>query len=106
MGLFDFMKSPNINEGVKICEETQGAVLLDVRNRDEYAAEHIPGSVNLPLSEIRSAEDRFPDVDTPLFVYCLSGARSSKAIAALGEIGYTKLANLGGIRAWHGEIEK
>ena len=105
MGLFDFMKSPDINEGVKICEETLGAVLLDVRDRDEYAAGHIPGSVNLPLSEIRSAEDRFPDVDTPLFVYCLSGARS-RAIAALGEMGYTKLANLGGIRAWHGEIEK
>ena len=67
MGLFDFMKSPDINEGVKICEETQDAVLLDVRDRDEYAAGHIPGSVNLPLSEIRSAEDRFPDVDTPLF---------------------------------------
>ncbi len=106
MGLFDFMKSPDINEGVKICEETQGAVRLDVRDRDEYAAERIPGSVNLPLSEIRSAEDRFPDTDTPLFVYCLSGARSSKAIAALGEMGYTKLDNLGGIRAWHGEIEK
>ena len=106
MGLFDFMKSPDINEGVKICEETQGAVLLDVRDPDEYAAGHIPGSVNLPLSQIRLAEDRFPDVDTPLFVYCLSGARSSKVIAALGENGYTKLANLGGIRAWHGEIEK
>ena len=106
MGLLDFMKSPDINEGVKICEETQGAVLLDVRDPDEYAAGHIPGSVNLPLSQIRLAEDRFPDVDTPLFVYCLSGARSSKAIAALGEMGYTKLTNLGGIRAWRGEIEK
>ena len=106
MGLFDFMKSPDINEGVKICEETQGAVLLDVRDRDEYAAGHIPGSVNLPLSQIKSAEDRFPDMDTPLFAYCLSGARSSKAITALGEMGYTKLANLGGIRAWRGEIEK
>ena len=106
MGLFDFMKSPDINEGVKTCSETPGAVLLDVRDRDEYAAGHIPGSVNLLLSEIRSAEDRFPDVDTPLFVYCLSGARSSRAIAALGELGYTKLTNLGGIRAWRGEIEK
>ena len=106
MGLFDFMKSPDINEGVKICEETQDAVLLDVRDPDEYAAGHIPGSVNLPLSQIKSAEDRFPDMDTPLFIYCLSGARSSRAIAALGEMGYTKLTNLGGIRAWRGEIEK
>ena len=106
MGLFDFMKSPDINEGVKTCAETQGAALLDVREPDEYAAGHIPGSVNLPLSEIRSAEDRFPDTDTPLFVYCLSGARSSKAIAALKEMGFMSMANLGGIRAWRGEIEK
>ena len=39
-------------------------------------------------------------------IYCLSGARSSRVIAALGEMGYAKLTNLGGIRAWHGEIEK
>ena len=106
MGLFDFMKTPDINEGFKTFAATQGAVLLDVRDRDEYAAGHIPSSVNLPLSEIRSAEDRFPDTDTPLFVYCLSGARSSKAVAVLGEMGYTNLTNLGGIRAWRGEIEK
>ena len=106
MGLFDFMRSPDINEGVKACAATQGAVLLDVRDRDEYAAGHIPGSVNLPLPAIAEAAKRIPDKSTPLFVYCLSGARSSKAIAALGEMGYTKLANLGGIRAWHGEIEK
>ena len=71
-----------------------------------FRSRHIPGGVNLPLSQIKSAEDRFPDMDTPLFVYCLSGARSSKVIAALGEMGYTKLTNLGGIRAWRGEIEK
>ena len=39
-------------------------------------------------------------------IYCLSGARSGKAIAALGEKGYTRLTNIGGIRAWRGEIEK
>ena len=55
MGLLDFMKSPDINEGVKTCAATPGAALLDVRNPDEYAAGHIPGSVNLPLSEIKSA---------------------------------------------------
>jgi len=109
MGLLDFMKSPDINEGFKTFAATPDAALLDVRDPDEYAARHIPGGVNLPLSQIKSAEDRFPGMDTPLFVYCLSGARSSKAIAALaalGEMGYTKLTNLGGIRAWRGEIEK
>ena len=106
MRLFDFTQKPDINEGVKTFAATPGAMLLDVRNPDEYAGGHIPGSVNLPLSEIRTAEDRIPDPDTPLFVYCLSGARSSRAIAELQSMGYTDLHNLGGISKWSGEIEK
>lgn len=106
MGLLDFMRSPDINEGVRICAATPGAVLLDVRNPDEYAAGHIPGSVNLPLPSIAEAALRVPDKSAPLFVYCLSGSRSSSAVSALKAMGYTKLNNIGGIRAWRGEIEK
>ena len=52
MGLLDLMKPRDIGEGVKTCKATAGAVLLDVRETDEYAAGHIPGSVNLPLPAI------------------------------------------------------
>ncbi len=106
MELLDFTHKPDINEGVGICAATAGAMLLDVRDPDEYALGHIPGSVNLPLSKIRTAEDRIPDPDTPLFVYCLSGARSSRAVAELQGMGYTNVRNLGGINKWSGEIEK
>lgn len=106
MGLFDFLKTSDINEGVKICAATPGAVLLDVRNTDEYAAGHIPNSINLPLSRIGEAGSLFPDKAAPLFVYCLSGSRSSSAVGALSAMGYTNLTNIGGIRAWRGEIEK
>ncbi|MBE6908928.1 MAG: rhodanese-like domain-containing protein [Ruminococcaceae bacterium] len=106
MGLLNFLKSPDINEGVEDFRATQGAVLLDVRNPDEYAAGHVPGSVNLPLPMIAEAAERVPDKSTPLFVYCLSGGRSSSAISALEAMGYTNLTNIGGIRAWRGEIEK
>lgn len=106
MGLFGFGDKSDINDGVKLCKETRGAVLLDVRDADEYAAGHIPGAVNLPLSDIRKAEDRFPDTDTPLFVYCLSGARSSRAVAALTEMGFAGPRNIGGIRGYDGELEK
>ncbi len=106
MGLLDNTRKPDINEGVRTCAATAGAMLLDVRNPDEYALGHIPGSVNLPLSEIRTAEDRIPEPDTPLFVYCLSGARSNRAVAELQDMGYTNLHNLGGISKWSGEIEK
>ena len=106
MGLFDFVKTRDINEGVKTCAETAGAMLLDVRNTDEYAAGHIPGSINLPFSVISEAERRIPDKATPLFVYCLAGTRSSRAISALKPMGYTNLHNIGGIRSWHGTLEK
>ena len=106
MSLLGFLKQPDINEGVEAFRATHGAVLLDVRNPDEYAAGHIPGSVNLPLPRIGEAQERFPDKSAPLFVYCLSGGRSSSAVSALEAMGYTNLTNLGGIRAWRGEIEK
>ena len=106
MGLFDFLKAPDINESVKNCAETAGALLLDVRNADEYASGHIPGSVNLPLPAISEAALHIPDKATPLFVYCLAGTRSSRAISALRAMGYTNLHNIGGIRAWRGEIER
>ena len=106
MGLFDMLKPRDIGEGVKTCMATAGAVLLDVREPDEYAAGHIPGSVNLPLSVIAAAPKRVPKKDTPLFVYCLSGNRSSSAVGALKSMGYTSVTNIGGIRGWHGEIER
>lgn len=106
MGVLDFLKSTDINEGVEGFRATPGAILLDVRNPDEYAAGHIPGSVNLPLPMIAEAPKHVPDKSTPLFVYCLSGGRSSSAVSALKTMGYSNLTNIGGIRAWRGEIEK
>ena len=44
MGFFDFLKGPDINQGVKEYSTTDGAVLLDVRTPDEYRQGHIPGS--------------------------------------------------------------
>ncbi|MDY5055898.1 MAG: rhodanese-like domain-containing protein, partial [Bullifex sp.] len=49
MGFFDFLKGPDINEGVKEYRETNGAVLIDVRTPEEYREGHIPESMNIPL---------------------------------------------------------
>ena len=104
MGLFN--RRPNMDEGVQMYRGTEGAVLVDVRDPDEYALGHVPGSVNLPLSAIRDAEDVLPDYDAPLFVYCLSGGRSAQAVAKLVEMGYTAVTNIGGISTYHGEVER
>ena len=44
--------------------------------------------------------------DTPLFVYCHSGARSSQAVRALTRMGYNNVKNIGGIAAYTGEVER
>ena len=106
MGFFDFFKGPDINEGVQQFKNTPGAVLLDVREPSEYAQGTIPGSRNLPLSQIGSVQSVVPDHATPLFVYCLSGGRSAQATSLLQRMGYTAITNIGGISAYRGEVKK
>lgn len=98
---------PNdINEGLLRFEATPGAVLLDVRTPQEYAEGHLPGSRNLPVEDIARAPALLPDLRTPLFVYCRSGARSSRAAAQLRQMDYQDVRNIGGITSYDGTLER
>lgn len=97
MGLFSFLKKPDINEGVQKFRETENAVLLDVRTKEEYAERKIDGSINLPLQEIEKITSVVPDKSTPIFLHCRSGKRSGKAQKILSSMGYTNAVNIGGI---------
>ena len=104
MGLLDFFKQPDLYDGLERCKAA-GGVLLDVREADEFAAGRIPGSVNLPLSEIETAETLLPDHETPIFAYCLRGTRSKQAAGALVRMGYRKVKSIGGITRYKGKLE-
>lgn len=106
MGIFGLFKVLDINEGVRTMKKTGGAVLLDVRTHDEYADAHIPGSLNIPLGELQTVEDRIPGKGTPFFVHCFSGGRSRQAVQYLKQLGYTDVTDLGGIRQYQGALEK
>lgn len=93
----------DINAGVEEYQKTPQAKLIDVREEDEYAAGHIPDSINIPLSKIESAQGEITDLDTPLFVYCRSGNRSGQAVAWLKQAGYSKVKNIGGIANYSGK---
>ena len=99
-------KKDDINQGLKVYKETEGAVLLDVRTPEEVADGRIPGSVNIPLQRLDDVEDAVENLDTPLFVYCQSGMRSRKAAVRLEQMGYTNVTDLGGIMAYRGELER
>lgn len=105
MALFDLLKEKDINQGVEEWKATTGAILLDVRSRDEYSEGHIPGSRNIPLNELAAAADGMAKKDTPVFVYCLSGGRSKRAVAFLKKIGYANVQNIGGINSYKGKME-
>lgn len=88
-------------------EASRAFVLLDVRDQDEYAAGHIPGSVNIPVREIADELDRLPeDMQTPVVVYCQSGIRARRACVLLDQVGYADLYELGGISVWPGVLER
>ena len=86
--------------------ETEGASLLDVRTEDEYRSGHIPGSINLPVQNIGKIKKVIPDKTSDIFVYCLSGVRSSQAVEALKREGYEKVTNIGGISRYKGELKR
>ena len=104
MGFFDFLHSPDIDQGIKEYRETNGSVLLDVRTPQEYRSCHIPGSKNIPLRELGRISTA-AGKDSPLFVYCRSGARSRQAVAQLQRMGYLHVKNIGGIAAYTGKVE-
>lgn len=93
----------NINKGLEEYRSTPGAILVDVRETDEFASGHIPGAVNAPLSTITNTT--LPK-DKPLLFYCLRGTRSKKAAGILKRMGYGNIKSIGGISEYKGEIIK
>lgn len=101
MGLLDFFKgAPSIEEGLEKMKEVPNAVLLDVRSEQEYQDGHLEGSINIPINKIAGINF---SKDTPLFVYCLSGARAGRAVAFLQKTGY-EAVNIGGISNYKGTL--
>jgi len=105
MGILDIFRNNDINQGVESYRNTPDAHLIDVRSAEEYAGGHIPGSINLPIQALRNAADYLDNPDAPIYVYCHSGARSSRAARMLAYLGYSQVTDLGGIGAYAGDLE-
>ena len=91
----------DINRGLRECQFTPGSILVDVRERTEFAPGHIAGAVNEPLSTLHKTA--LPQ-NAPIFLYCLRGSRSRKAAVILKKMGYTKVKSIGGINGYKGEL--
>ena len=85
--------------------KADGALVLDVREPDEYEQGAIPGSMHIPRGTLETnIEMRVPDHATPLVVLCAGGTRSAFAAQTLGQLGYTDVVSvMGGFNQWKDE---
>lgn len=78
--------------------ESRNAVIVDVREHEEYAAEHIAGARSVPLAALSSAQ--LPR-EEKILLYCGAGKRSCAAAQQLIDSGYRNVAVIdGGISGW------
>jgi rhodanese-related sulfurtransferase len=80
----------------------RGALLIDVRETDEFAKEHAPGALHLSRGKLEmKIEEAAPDLAAPIVCYCGGGGRSALAADNLQKMGYTNVASMaGGFKAW------
>lgn len=72
-----------------------GAIIIDVRSREEFSGGHVPGSINMPLQEIPSRLNEIKAFQPPVVLCCASGNRSGQAEYYLREQGLKNVRNGG-----------
>ena len=89
--------------------ELDAPILIDVREADEYVSGHVPGAINIPLSELVGRESECGIGDT-VYVICQAGGRSARACEHLSQqlnLQSVSFVNvLGGTGAWIAEDKK
>ncbi|HET7732772.1 MAG TPA: rhodanese-like domain-containing protein [Paludibacter sp.] len=74
---------------------SDGATIIDVRTKSEYASGHIQGSVNIPLDKLVSNLNKLKGKNKAIITCCASGARSASAKGILTSHGFTNVHNGG-----------
>jgi len=78
------------------------AVIIDVREQNEWDEKHIPGAIHIPIAELNNRLSELEQYkDSPVIMQCLSGRRSAQGAVVLHNSGFKKVYNMdGGILAW------
>lgn len=87
-------------------ENNPAIFIIDVRTPEEYKSGHIPKAINIPLNNVDKIKNTVKDMDAIIYVYCLSGSRSSQACNYFSKVGYTNVTNIGGVGSWTGPLKK
>ncbi len=82
-----------------------GGIIVDVREREEFAISHVPMAINLPLSNIRQGNYSLPKTKV-ILLYCENGGKSALAARILSEKGYRVINTVGGLKEYKGALTK
>ena len=82
--------------------QSGGAVIVDVREKDEWDEEHIPDATHLSRGTIElDIEEKVPDLNALIICHCGGGGRSALAADSLQKMGYKNVRSMaGGFKAW------
>lgn len=96
------IRETNVDDVKKKIDKNDKFLLVDVREESEYAKDHLPGAIHLGKGIIeRDIEQRVPDLNAEMVLYCGGGFRSALAADNLQKMGYTNVISMdGGIRSW------
>jgi rhodanese-related sulfurtransferase len=96
------VRETNVDDVKAKLDRGEKVVLIDVREESEYAKDHLPGAIHLGKGVIeRDIEERVPDLNTPMVLYCGGGFRSALAADNLQKMGYKNVISMdGGVRGW------
>ncbi len=92
----------SIAEVKKMIDNKEDIILLDVRDKEEYETEHIPGAINISRGTLELKSNLIiPDKTKKIIVYCGIDRRGPLATKTLNDFGYKKAINMvGGLKAW------
>lgn len=76
------------------------ALLLDVRQADEFATGYAKGAILFPLDQLQNGHLPTDNKDMEIYVYCHSGSRAAIAASILQEAGFTNVQNIGSLVNW------
>jgi rhodanese-related sulfurtransferase len=93
------MEIPEIDVVELAAQHEAGAVVIDVRETDEWLEGRVPGSVHIPLGEVVERIDEVPTTGT-VYVICGRGPRSAKAVEHYRSVGVDAVNVAGGTVAW------
>jgi phage shock protein E len=81
----------------KMKELINKGTVVDVRSPQEFAGEHFPNAINVPLEQVPQKVNEFKELPKPIIAYCRSGNRSGMAVSMLKQAGITDVINGGGL---------